>query len=185
MKAKPQKVNRSSKKLPLILLCALVVIAALAYWLWPSRESQTTAQPPHSTSKVTPPKGVPAVVGNTGQQGGAVDLKGQPSSSLPPSSQWTSSPSGNITIQQPISGQTLHTGDTISGTAKVDTVAFILKDNAVGVIANGTLSVVNGKFAGSLGFTAHSGSGILEVYYPDPSTGAEKDLIKVNVNYSI
>lgn len=120
---------------------------------------------------------------NTGQ-GGVVDQNGQTSGSLPPSSQWVSSTSGDITLQQPSPNTTVQSGDTLSGLAKVSNVQFILSDNSVGLIAQGNLNVVNGKFSGTLQFTPHSSSGKLEVYYPNPANGAEEDIIEIDVNFN-
>lgn len=121
---------------------------------------------------------------NSSQQGGATDENGKTTGTLPPSSEWASSSSGDITLQQPINNSVLASGDTISGTAKVSTVQFILTDNSVGQIAQGTLSVVNGKFSGTLQFTPHATSGKLQVYYPNPSNGAEEDIININVDFN-
>ncbi|MGH7195069.1 MAG: hypothetical protein ACREJM_16270, partial [Candidatus Saccharimonadales bacterium] len=92
--------------------------------------------------------------------------------------------SGNITLQLPSPNSTIKTGDSITGLAKVSTVQFILTDNSVGMIAQGNLKVVNGKFSGTLQFTPHSSSGKLEVYYPNPTNGAEQDIVEINVNFN-
>lgn len=107
----------------------------------------------------------------------------QPSSSIPPSSEWTSSSSGNITLQQPSANSVVKSGDAISGTAKVSSVQYILSDSSVGLIDQGTLGVDNGKFSGILQFKAQSSTGTLEVYYPNPSNGAEDDVITIGVSY--
>jgi hypothetical protein len=117
--------------------------------------------------------------------GGAVDKNGQTTGRLPASSNWVSSASNSITLQQPSPNGTIANGDAISGTASVDKVAFILKDNSVGLIAQGSLIVVNGRFSGLMEFQAHSSSGKLEVYYPNPTNGREEDLIEINVNFKL
>jgi hypothetical protein len=63
-------------------------------------------------------------------------------------------------------------------------VQFILTDNSVGLIAQGTLTVVNGKFSGMLQFTPHSNSGKLELYYPNAANGAEEDIIEIDVSFN-
>lgn len=107
-------------------------------------------------------------------------------SSTPPSSQWATSSSGAITLQEPYSDETIQSGATISGTAEssVSTVNYILTDNSVGQIAQGSLDVVNGKFTGTLHFTSHSTAGTLQVYSPNPSNGAEENIINIDVNYN-
>lgn len=141
---------------------------------------------PSSPSTAPTPSSVPSISISTSttNSGGVVDTNGQTIGTLPPSSEWTSSSSGDITLQQPTNGSTIQSGDTISGLADTSTVSFILKDNSVGVIAQGSLNVVNGKFSGTLEFTPHANSGSLEVYYPNPSTGAEEDIINITVNFN-
>ncbi|HUC88269.1 MAG TPA: hypothetical protein VMR95_03930 [Candidatus Binatia bacterium] len=127
----------------------------------------------------------PAVATTTGlTPGGVVDKNGQTTGSLPPSSDWVSSASGDITLQQPSPNTTVNNGDPISGTANVSNVSFILTDNSVGLIDQGNLNVVNGKFSGLLEFQAHSSSGILQLYYPNPSNGSEEDIIEIDVNFN-
>lgn len=132
----------------------------------------------------TPTQHKQSAENNTGQ-GGIIDQKGQTGSSLPPSSEWAASASGNIVLQQPVANSVVKSGDTLSGTAKVGSIRFILKDDSVGLIADGSLSVVNGKFSGKLEFTPHSKKGSLEVYYPNPKNGAEEDIVHINVNYNL
>jgi hypothetical protein len=136
-----------------------------------------------ATSKPTPHQ-LTATTNGTTQSGGIVDRNGKTSGSLPPASQWVSSASGNITLQQPSPNAVLKSGDTLSGLAKVNSVQFILKDDSVGLIARGNLNVTDGKFAGVLQFTPHSNSGTLEVYYPNPNNGAEEDIVEINVGFS-
>jgi hypothetical protein len=105
-------------------------------------------------------------------------------SSLPPASQWSTSTNGDITLQEPVNGGTISSGSIISGLANVGSVQFILVDNSVGLIDQGTLTVTDGKFSGALEFTSHSSSGKLSVYYPNPSNGKEEDIISIDVNFS-
>jgi hypothetical protein len=121
---------------------------------------------------------------SAGQSGGVVDNNGQTNGNLPPSSQWVSSSSGNITLQQPSPNSVVKSGDTLSGTAKVSNVQFILTDNSIGLIAQGNLNIINGKFSGKLQFTPHSNNGKLEVYYPNPANGAEEDIVEINVSFN-
>jgi len=136
-----------------------------------------------STSKPTSHQVTPTS-NNGSNEGGVVDKNGQTTGNLPPAAQWVSSSSGNITLQQPSPNAVVRSGDSLSGLAKVSNVQFILSDSSVGLIAQGNLNVVNGKFDGILQFTPHSNSGKLEVYYPNPNNGAEEDIIEINVSFS-
>jgi hypothetical protein len=138
-----------------------------------------------------------ATTNNGVVQGGVTNTNGSASSdsstspssssasSLPPESEWTKSSSGDITLQTPVANQTLASGDSLIGLADVSSVQFVLSDNSVGQIAEGTLPVSGGKFSGTLQFTPHASTGKLEVYYPNPSNGAEEDVISIDVNFDV
>lgn len=113
--------------------------------------------------------------------GGGTDTGGTVRSSTDPS-RWITSKSGNITVQQPLANAMLENGAVLSGTAKVDTIHFRLIDNKVGVIAEGTLNVVEGKFSGTLHFTPNSSTGRLDVFSTDAS-GVELNEIQIGVQF--
>ena len=113
-------------------------------------------------------------------QGGAIDEKGNAGSAA---TGGVSSSSGLITLLSPQDGDTLASGATISGSAKVPTVQYRLVDDTAGVIAQGPLSVVNGKFAGKLQFTSRGRTGSFAVFSFDPQTGAEVNSIKIKVGF--
>jgi hypothetical protein len=188
-----QRKQSSRKKLFIGLLIIVLVAGGIILYihqhdkkslnLAANKSSKTAVQGTASKSTQQPTKNQVTTNNNTGQ-GGVVDQNGQTSGSLPPSSQWVSSTSGDITLQQPSPNTTVQSGDTLSGLAKVSNVQFILSDNSVGLIAQGNLNVVNGKFSGILQFTPHSSGGKLEVYYPNPANGAEEDIIEIDVNFN-
>ncbi len=99
------------------------------------------------------------------------------------SSLYIASSSGQITVHTPYNNETISSGFPINGTAKVSTVNYILIDNQVGQIAQGSLKVINGKFQGTLSFTPHATSGVLQVYSPNPTNGSEENVINIDVNY--
>jgi len=177
-----------------IIVLLLLVAAIVGAILYSSHSSSPTSQNLAAKNKkpvVQAATSKPQSKKTSGSQsqpnlnpGGTVDHNGQVSGGLPPASSWVSSTSGNITLQQPSPKSTVANGDTISGTAKVSNVTFILKDDAVGLIDQGNLNVVNGKFSGLMEFKAHSGSGKLEVYYPNPTNGRAEDIIEINVNFN-
>lgn len=99
-----------------------------------------------------------------------------------PESQWVISKSGNITVKQPVANSKIASGATLSGSAKVDKVSFRLIDDKTGVIAQGTLSVVNGNFSGSLNFTPNSSTGRLDVFSTD-AQGVELNEVQIAVSF--
>jgi len=179
----------SSKKILYTLLAIVLVVAAVVLYAHAHNKSANLAakagtQAVKGTVSTPTPHQVPSP-NSTGQSGGVVDKNGQASTNLPPASQWVSSSSGNITLQQPSPNTVVTSGDSLVGLAKVSTVQFILKDDAVGQIAQGNLTVVNGRFSGVLQFTPHSKSGKLEIYYPNPNNGAEEDIVEINVGFNV
>ena len=186
--------NSGTKKNIVIVIIVLVLLAlGIGLYLnWSKKQgiksatNQNGRAASQSRIKATPsqptqPK-LPTV--NTSQQGGVVDQQGKTTGPTPPTSWWTSSSSGAITLQQPYPNETIQSGITLSGTAKVSSVDFILTDSSVGQIAQGTLNVVNGKFSGIINFTPHAKTGTLQIYSPNPSNGAEENVININVNYN-
>lgn len=185
-----KSVRSSSKKQILFVVVIVVVIAAsVLFYLWRDRKIFVKTTPTSATT-------IKHVVGpaiqaaphspstdNSSNQGG-VTSTASPSETIPPSSEWTSSSNGDITLQLPSANSTIQSGSDIAGLANVPNVGFILTDNSVGLIAQGTLSVVNGKFSGTLQFTPHSSSGTLQIYYPNPQTGGEEDIVNISVNFA-
>lgn len=100
---------------------------------------------------------------NTGGEGTVSSTNGN-ISSIPPQSEWTTSPSGAITVYSPAKNSLLTNGNTISGKATAAKVSFRLIDDVTGVIAQGELPVVNGNFSGKFNFSTTATSGRLDVF---------------------
>jgi hypothetical protein len=191
-----QRSLRPTKKYIITLACAVlfaigaIVVLELTnttYWFHkPAAEIITIAGTPTKKPAVNVSGNTPAPTkqptSNTGNTiGGATAVNGQTSTPTN-ASQWIVAKSGNITVEQPLANATLHSGSILSGTAKVSVVNFRLIDNSTGVIAEGTLNVVNGNFSGALNFTPHSSSGRLDVFSTD-ATGVELNEIQITVGF--
>lgn len=113
--------------------------------------------------------------------GGATDTSGTAAANTN-RSQWVVSASGVVTVKQPTANSRFQSGDTVSGSAKIDQVNYRLSDNSVGVVAEGTLSVVNGDFSGTLHFTPRGTGGRLDVFSTD-SRGVEYNEVQINVSF--
>lgn len=184
--------SKPKKKYWLIttLVLLLLIAGGAAYW-WhfvrmPATKVITKAgnfsgnSTPANSANNTTPKKTPA--SNTQRTiSGSTDTNGQAAANTN-SSQWITSASGNITVEQPIANAAIQSGNTLSGTAKVSSVNYRLVDNSVGVISEGTLSVVNGKFSGNLNFTPHSSGGRLDVFSTAPN-GAELNEIEIAISF--
>lgn len=155
----------------------------LLHW----RDSQSAVKYPTQQTTVgagAPNSGVKTPVASSGvDKGTAVDNQGQATTPVTTNpGQWAISNSGQLTLKQPVAQATLKSGDDLSGSAKVSRVQYRLKDNQVGVIAQGFLNVINGNFSGTLQFTSHASSGRLDVFSSDP-TGVEINEVQVPVNF--
>lgn len=98
------------------------------------------------------------------------------------SSLWNSSKSGEITIHNPTKNKKLTTGTEISGTSILKMVSFRVIDNVSGVISQGEIQVVNGKFSGILTFTTTATEGRVDVY-ASKDDGQEYSNVEVPIKF--
>ncbi len=118
----------------------------------------------------------------SGNQGGAIDNNGETEGEIPNSSQWIISKNGKITLKTPGSNALLQSGDEISGSAKSDTVGFMLIDDSIGLLAQGTLQVINDTFSGTLKFKPSGSTGRLDLFLESDS-GAQSEKISIPVRF--
>ena len=118
------------------------------------------------------------------QRGGAIDTIGLSEDRSAPKKPNRSikSHSGLIVLKQPNENSVLKSGDTLSGSSDIDKIEYRIEDSAVGVIAQGSLKVVNGRFSGALHFTPHGNSGKLSVFSFDDK-GIEVNHIDINISF--
>jgi hypothetical protein len=161
-------------KIVIAVIVAIVVIGGTVLWTTKYHNKPDTNRP-H-----TP------VANSSSNQGGAVDNKGvtPPANKATDTSKPTSSSSGIITLEQPVANAALKSGDIVSGTARVDTIQYRLVDDKAGVLAQGPLSVVDGKFSGTLQFKAFGTTGTLKVFSIDSQSGAEINRIELPIKLS-
>jgi hypothetical protein len=169
----------------IVLIIAALTVGGVYAWHWHKNHNQakttstsTTAQSNYKSGGSRPNGGSSSTT-----QGGANDNNGASSGSTGTGS-GTSSTSGQITVNLPASGATMQTGQELSGTAKVSQVSFRLVSAKVGVVAQGTLNVVNDAFSGTLHYDAAgtAGDGKLVVYSLDNS-GVEINSVTVPVQF--
>ncbi|HEY5152501.1 MAG TPA: hypothetical protein VII55_00855 [Candidatus Saccharimonadales bacterium] len=184
------KKSRSLKILLLVIVAAAVILGVLeatntthffhgkhTAYTAPSNSQAIKQLPPQPAANNGEKKSSPS---STINQGTATDNHGV-STVTTPSSEWTTSASGLLTVQQPAPNSTIKTGAVLSGTAKLDQVQYRLTDDKVGVVSQGTLSVVGGKFSGSINFQAYGSSGRLDVFSTDPNNGREINEVQLPV----
>lgn len=185
----PTNTKKHSKKrliwLVVILVPLIAGAAAFAYHQAtkpkPAKTTSTskTAQNDYNDGRERPTDG-----GDTGtNQGGATDNKGGGTQTNPGESTVTSD-SGAITVKGLAAQDLLSDGNTLHGTTTnaVSTVQFRVIDETVGVIAQGSLSVVNGAYSGTLHFNAKSTTGRVDVFSFD-AAGSEINNIEIPVRF--
>jgi len=146
----------------------------------PETEAKTTSTAPSAQENFTggdDRKGT----SNNPNEGTVSDASGN-SPSTPPQSQWVKSADGSITLYAPAKDATLTSGDSLSGASSLERVSFRLIDDVSGVIAQGSLSVVNGKFSGKFSFSTTGTSGRLDVFSAS-SDGVESSNIEIPIRY--
>ena len=152
--------------------------------------SRITKQPaPKATIKQLPTQSsnntqtIQPVGSTSATQGTATDNAGKsPSAITTAPNQWVQSQSGAITLQQPIANATIATGFILNGLATVNPVSYTLIDNQSGVISQGVISVVGGKFSANVSFKSTGTTGRLDVYSSSPN-GKEINQVQIPVNF--
>jgi cell division protein FtsI/penicillin-binding protein 2 len=172
MKSKIKKPVNISKKI--IILIFIIIVAFITAGIWYTlsvRTDNTPSTTAHNSQQSS----------NTGDitQGGAIDNNGKATTDSQ-KDQWNISDSGAITLKTPASSATLQNGNEISGSATIDAIHYRLVDNAAGVIAQGSLNVVNDNYSGNLQFTSRGSNGTLVIYSFD-NQGREINRIAIPV----
>jgi hypothetical protein len=96
--------------------------------------------------------------------------------------QWSSSSDGAITVYMPAKNDLITSGGTLSGASNLSKVSFRLIDDVSGVIAQGSLTVVNGKFSGSFSFSTNGTNGRLDIFSAAPD-GVESSNVEIPVRF--
>lgn len=93
-----------------------------------------------------------------------------------------SSKTGEITVYSPQSGEVIRSGDTVSGTSTLPTINYRLVDSISGMIAEGELQVVNGRFSGKLSFSTPAPEGRLD-FFAVRANGAEYSNVEIPLRF--
>lgn len=191
---KHNPIKRNKKRL--ILLGVLVLLASLTAWLLIPNSSrdrflnesaeeatdnaQTTSTTPTAQSDYTSGNDRP-VSNQDKNEGLVVDNHGNVGN-VPSEDQWTSSNSGQITVYFPAQNALLADGDSLSGSSSLSEISFRLIDSVSGLIAQGQITVVNGKFSGTFDFNTSANEGRLDVFGV-ASDGTEFSEIEIPVRF--
>lgn len=177
-----------NKKILALLLPVLIIGGVLLYVRVTKDEPQSvdtaTTTSKLKTAQAAFGQGEKRPTGSgTGNQGGAIDQKGIPPSESSSTGSPVSSESGAITLTQPTDGNSLTDGSIIYGSSSLSSVQYRLVDSETGVLAQGSLTVVDGKFSGKLQFKPQSSFGKLSLFSFDTSTGAEVNRLTVKIKF--
>lgn len=146
-----------------------------------NEDAKTTSKEPSAQSDFT--NGGKREVTQTNKNEGIVtDTKGN-IPTTPPKVEWLSSADGVISVYSPTKNSILASGQSITGESTSKTISFRLIDNVSGVIAQGTISGVNGKFSGIFDFQTSATEGRLDVFISN-SNGVESSNVEIPVRFS-
>jgi len=93
-----------------------------------------------------------------------------------------SSSDGGITIYTPLKSSLLKSGQEIAGTTSIPRVNYRVIDDRTGVIATGSLKVVEGKFSGSLNFSTAATEGRIDIF-ATRADGTEYSNLEIPVRF--
>lgn len=167
----------------LLLVFASVLIKFLLFDKKPVTQSSkvsTTSEQPSAQSDFTSSKERSA--NTTDKNEGTVTDNNGDIKSIPPSSEWSTSSDSLISVYYPQKNSILTNNSTISGETSKDVVSFRLIDDIYGMIAEGTIKVVDKKFSGNINFNTTGSEGRLDVYYSN-SNGAESSAVEIPIRF--
>jgi hypothetical protein len=187
MKQKQSKPVKKSR-IVMIIICALVLLVGggVTYAIYKQSKPdmvKSTSKSKTAQNDYSEGDDRQTDVGTGGSQGGATDNNGQQPSNPSGSDATISSDSGVITVKGIAANSLLTNGASLYGTSTAQgTVNFRVIDEDVGVLAQGTLQIVNGSFSGKLAFTPRANTGRLDVYTTS-SLGDEENNIEIPVRF--
>lgn len=187
MYKKNKKSLNINKKILLVVTLLLIVAIAVYFFINRSNKSELKIVTDAKTTSLAPTAqedftdGDDRAVGEAQERGEATVTDSQGDiDKTPDESQWNSSSTGEITLYSPYKNEILKNDSVISGETTLSDVYFRIIDNVSGVISEGKLSVVSGKFSGRVNFSSTATEGRLDIY-STRSDGAEFSNIEVPV----
>jgi hypothetical protein len=180
--------SRKFKKPLLVVALALILLGGFVLWRKQTNkvpsplptDAKTTSTAPTAQENFTggdnrEARSQPQNEGTATDTGGIITEQ-------PAQDAWSVSSSGQITLYSPSKNSLFQNGDVISGASTLSTVNFRLIDDVSGVIAEGSLGVVNGKFSGKFSFSTTGTNGRLDIFSIDTG-GIENNNVEVPVRF--
>ncbi|MDO8265895.1 MAG: hypothetical protein Q7T41_03055 [Candidatus Saccharibacteria bacterium] len=185
------KNNKSTLK-KFVLFIFIVALAILSFYVFDRYKNRqklndsvtkTTSSAPSAQDDFTGAEERPVLETPTEDKGSASITDNQGTiESTPSEEQWIVSKTGEITVYTPSVDQLLKSGNTLSGESALSIISYRVIDNISGVINEGKLSVVNGKFSGTISFTTTATEGRLDIY-SSKEDGVEFSNIEIPVRF--
>ena len=185
--SRPQKRFLFSKRM-FFLILSLTFLAILSFIAIDHLNNQSSNLKTETTSKQpsaqtdfadSKDKGSAQTVKNEGivtDSNGNIDT-------IPPESSWIKSRDDVISVYSPTSNSILKTNDVLSGQTSAPSINFRLIDSISGEIAQGKISVVDGKFSGIFNFSTTATEGRLDIYTASDN-GVESSVIEIPVRFN-
>ena len=99
-----------------------------------------------------------------------------------PSSSYVTSKDNNITLYDIQNNLKLPNNFTLNGSTNYSRLNYYVYDSITGLIGQGTIRVIDGKFSDIIRYNSISKSnGILEIYYSNPLNGSIESMVTVDV----
>lgn len=192
------KTRISSNKKPLLIVGLCIILALVTLFVLEKThiinlytKNESASEPNDSEAKTT--STAPTAQENFSSGGDRPITRGEKDEGLledtggniptvPSQDQWSTSSDGLITAYSPAKNSMLISGSSVSGASNHAKVSFRLIDDVSGVIAQGTLSVANGKFSGSFKFTTIGTNGRLDLFTAT-ADGVESSNIEIPVRF--
>lgn len=186
---KISKLNKSKKinriVIPIVFLALVVFILLESTGSTRILSSLTGNNPVNTTdpsqSDFTGEKEKEVVYTNK-EEGVVSDTKGKVDTT-PDQDEWITSADKKISVYSPITNSILSSGSILSGQSTTNNISFRLIDNVSGVIAQGKISVVSGKFSGVFDFKTTATEGRLDVFFANDN-GSESSTIEIPVRFN-
>jgi len=184
-----KKLNRLTRHKKLLWASAILVVLVSAFIILdvtgithfissPNNKSTNTESPAQSDFTGGKER---EVINSDKKEGTITDTKGVVTT-IPPESEWSSSSDNAVTVYSPAQNSILSSGNTLSGKSTAETISFRLIDSVSGVIAQGKISVVSGKFSGIFDYSTTATEGRLDVFIAD-ANGIESSIVEIPVRF--
>ncbi len=185
--------TKKSKNKKILAVCLVIAVGLVAgvFLYKKNKDNQPVVDTSSKTTSTAPTAQSDFTGGNDRDPGntdgeddgsGIVEDANGDISNTPSRSGWTTSKSGEVTVYGPVSNGSLKSGDMLTGKTSAKTVNFRLIDDISGVISEGQLNVVSGKFSGKFNFKTRADQGRLDVFLTK-SDGTEYGNVELTVRF--